>query len=152
MTVLGLKLSRRANAVSSLHGEVSRAMWWGLFPGKPKTPCPSATSPTACMCLRGWLRRCAASTTGISALDGRQRSGTARTWEGIENVDDGELWETHLSLKSQLLDFVAPPRMEQAERRSEPQESLHEARQDRSRPTRSPLASRAASPPTSAPT
>ena len=27
MTVLGLKLSRRANAVSSLHGEVSRAMW-----------------------------------------------------------------------------------------------------------------------------
>src|SRR6516225_9407038 len=26
MTVLGLKLSRRANAVSALHGEVSRAM------------------------------------------------------------------------------------------------------------------------------
>ena len=32
MTVLALKLSRRANAVSSLHGEVSRAMWSGLFP------------------------------------------------------------------------------------------------------------------------
>ena len=32
MTVLGLKLSRRANAVSSLHGEVSRAMWWALYP------------------------------------------------------------------------------------------------------------------------
>jgi len=26
LTVLGLKLSRRANAVSALHGEVSRAM------------------------------------------------------------------------------------------------------------------------------
>jgi starch phosphorylase len=26
MTVLGLKLSRRANAVSALHGQVSRAM------------------------------------------------------------------------------------------------------------------------------
>src|SRR5208283_5228742 len=34
MTVLGLKLSRRANAVSALHGEVSRAMWTGLYPGK----------------------------------------------------------------------------------------------------------------------
>src|SRR5215470_7622051 len=34
MTVLGLRLSRRANAVSSLHGEVSRAMWTGLTPGK----------------------------------------------------------------------------------------------------------------------
>src|SRR2546427_2412758 len=36
MTVLGLKLSRRANAVSALHGEVSRAMWTGLYPGKPE--------------------------------------------------------------------------------------------------------------------
>src|SRR5580704_11194943 len=34
MTVLGLKLSRRANAVSALHGEVSRSMWTGLFPGR----------------------------------------------------------------------------------------------------------------------
>src|SRR5690242_8210358 len=36
MTVLGLRLSRRANAVSALHGEVSRAMWTGLYPGKPE--------------------------------------------------------------------------------------------------------------------
>src|ERR1017187_8759963 len=40
MTVLGLKLSRRANAVSSLHGEVSREMWWPLFPGKPADAVP----------------------------------------------------------------------------------------------------------------
>ena len=30
MTVLGLKVARRANAVSALHGEVSREMWKGL--------------------------------------------------------------------------------------------------------------------------
>ena len=40
MTVLGLKLSRRANAVSALHGEVSRAMWTGLYPGKPEDAVP----------------------------------------------------------------------------------------------------------------
>ena len=40
MTVLGLKLSRRANAVSSLHGEVSRAMWTGLYPGKTADEVP----------------------------------------------------------------------------------------------------------------
>ena len=28
-----------------------------------------------------------------------EHSSEARIWEGIENVDDGELWETHLSLK-----------------------------------------------------
>src|SRR6266850_381345 len=32
MTVLALKLSHRTNAVSSLHGHVSRAMWTSLFP------------------------------------------------------------------------------------------------------------------------
>src|SRR5262249_168229 len=36
MTVLALRLSRRANAVSALHGEVSRAMWTGLYKGKPE--------------------------------------------------------------------------------------------------------------------
>ena len=40
MTVLGLKLSRRANAVSSLHGQVSRAMWTGLFPEKTEDEVP----------------------------------------------------------------------------------------------------------------
>ena len=40
MTVLALKLSRRANAVSSLHGEVSRAMWTGLYPGKVEDEVP----------------------------------------------------------------------------------------------------------------
>ena len=39
MTVLGLKLARRVNAVSSLHGEVSRAMWKGLYPGGPGGRC-----------------------------------------------------------------------------------------------------------------
>src|ERR1700691_3917809 len=40
MTVLGLRVSRRVNAVSALHGEVSRAMWAGLSPGKPEDKVP----------------------------------------------------------------------------------------------------------------
>jgi len=40
MTVLALKLSRRANAVSALHGEVSRAMWTRLYPGKTEDTVP----------------------------------------------------------------------------------------------------------------
>ncbi|MGA2539187.1 MAG: alpha-glucan family phosphorylase, partial [Terracidiphilus sp.] len=51
--------------------------------------------------------------------------GSARTWEDIENVNDGELWETHLSLKSQLLDFVRQRALEQSRRRAEPDETLY---------------------------
>jgi starch phosphorylase len=52
----------------------------------------------------------------------QRQSATAKTWEAIENVDDGELWETHLSLKAQLLDFVRHRAQEQALRRDEPPE------------------------------
>ena len=56
MTVLALKLSRRANAVSSLHGQVSRAMWTPLYPGVVEDASRSATSPTACTCRPGSRR------------------------------------------------------------------------------------------------
>src|SRR5258706_3959850 len=53
-----------------------------------------------------------------------EHRGAARIWEGIETVDDGELWETHLSLKSRLLEFVRRRAKEQAERRGEATDTL----------------------------
>jgi len=70
MTVLALKLSRRANAVSALHGEVSRAMWTGLYPGKPEDAVPIGHITMACMSPPGWHRRCSASTTDTWGADG----------------------------------------------------------------------------------
>ncbi len=54
MTVLAFKASRRANAVSNLHGRVTRRMWRHLWPGAVKKKFRSATLPTVCMCRRGW--------------------------------------------------------------------------------------------------
>jgi len=124
MTVLGLKLSRRANAVSSLHGEVSRAMWWGLYPGKPEHAVPIG-HVTNGVHVPSWLapQMCRLYDRHLG-VGWQANSGEARTWEEIENVDDGELWETHLSLKSQLIDFVRRRACEQAERRGESGESL----------------------------
>jgi glycogen phosphorylase len=124
MTVLGLKLSRRANAVSALHGEVSRAMWTGLYPGTQEDAIPighitnGVHVPTwlAPQMFRLYDRHLGAGW--------HQHSAEARIWEGIENVDDGELWETHLSLKSGLLEFVRSRAVEQAERRGESLEIL----------------------------
>jgi starch phosphorylase len=124
MTVLGLRLSRRANAVSALHGEVSRAMWTGLYPGKPEDAVPIGHITNG-VHVRSWLApqmfRLYDRHLGTGWPD---HSSEARTWEGIENVDDGELWETHLSLKSRLLDFVRERAVEQAERRGESTEAL----------------------------
>ena len=124
MTVLGLKLSRRANAVSSLHGEVSRAMWWGLYPGKPQDAVPIGHITNG-VHVPSWLapQMCRLYDRHLG-VGWQNHSGTAKTWEEIENVDDGELWETHLSLKSRLIEFARSRAREQAERRGEPQESL----------------------------
>src|SRR5271157_3540678 len=124
MTVLGLRLSRRANAVSALHGEVSRAMWTGLSPGKHEDEVPIGHITNG-VHVPSWLApqmfRLYDRHLGTNWLD---HSGEPNIWEGIENVDDGELWETHLSLKSQLLDFVRRRAVEQAERRLESRETL----------------------------
>jgi starch phosphorylase len=115
MTVLGLKLSRRANAVSSLHGVVSRAMWPGVPIGHITNGVhvPTWLAPQM---YRLYDRHLGA--------DWHLHSGESRIWEGIENIDDGELWETHLSLKSTLIQFVRRRAVDQAERRGESPESI----------------------------
>ncbi len=120
MTVLGLKLSRRANAVSALHGEASRVMWTGLYPGRTEDAVPIGHITNG-VHVPSWLAPQMFRLYDRHLGTGwHEHSGEARIWEGIENVDDGELWETHLSLKSRLLEFVRRRAIEQAERRLEP--------------------------------
>jgi starch phosphorylase len=124
MTVLGLKLSRRANAVSALHGEVSRAMWTGLYPGRAEEAVPIGHITNG-VHVPTWLAPQMFRLYDRHLGNGwHEHSGQSHIWEGIENVDDGELWETHLSLKLRLLEFVRRRAMEQAGRRGESRESL----------------------------
>ena len=123
MTVLGLKLSRRANAVSSLHGEVSRAMWWDLYPGRSVDAVPIGHITNG-VHVGSWLAPQMRRLYDRHLKAGWESSARSQTWDEIESVDDGELWETHLSLKTQLLDFARRRAREQAERRDESAEEL----------------------------
>ena len=124
MTVLALRLSRRANAVSALHAEVSRAMWTGLFRNKIEDDVPIGHITNG-VHVPSWLApemfRLYDRHLGT---DWHQRGSEAKIWLGIEDVDDGELWETHLNLKSQLIEFVRRRAVAQATRREESREVL----------------------------
>ncbi len=124
MTVLALRLSRRANAVSALHAEVSRAMWTGLFRNQMEDDVPIGHITNG-VHVPSWLApemfRLYDRHLGT---DWHQRGSEAKIWLGIENVDDGELWETHLNLKSQLIEFVRRRAVAQAVRREESREVL----------------------------
>ena len=120
MTVLALKVCRRANAVSSLHGHVSRAMWMPLYPGLREDHVPIGHITNG-VHVNTWLapqmRQVYERHLGA---DWTARSTQPDLWQAIENVDDGELWETHQTLKARLIDFTRRRAAAQAERRGEP--------------------------------
>ncbi|HEY6330449.1 MAG TPA: alpha-glucan family phosphorylase [Blastocatellia bacterium] len=124
MTVLALKLARRANAVSSLHGTVSRAMWAGLYPGRTEEEVPIG-HVTNGVHVPTWLapqmRQVYDRHFGPNWPD---HSSEERFWEAIDDVDDGELWETHQTLKVQLIETARQRAAQFAEQRGEPEETV----------------------------
>ncbi len=128
MTVLGLKLSRRANAVSALHGHVSRRMWAHLWPWRVEEEIPighitngvHVPSWLAWQMLQLYDRHFPANWMG--------RMGEPDVWQHIQNVDPGELWETHNTLKSLMLAFVRRRISRQCRRRGESDAAVESAR------------------------
>ena len=86
MTVLALKLSRHANGVSALHGQVSRRMWQPLYPeparggGADRPHHQRRPRPEL-----GRAARCTSSSTATSAPTGRSGSASPRPGPAIED-------------------------------------------------------------------
>jgi len=128
MTVVGLKLSRRANAVSSLHGHVSRRMWAHLWPWRVEEEIPVGHITNG-VHIPSWLA------WQMQLLYDRHfparwtsTRGEPEVWQNIHNVDAGELWETHNALKNLLLAFVRRRLSRQCRRRGESEEAVEGAR------------------------
>ena len=128
MTVLALKLSHRANAVSSLHGQVSRAMWAPLYPGLREEHVPIGHITNG-VHVKSWLA------PQMKQLYDRHlgpdwitRGSEPGLWEGVDEIDDGELWETHQTLKAQLIGVARRRAALHAERRGEPEDVISELR------------------------
>jgi starch phosphorylase len=129
MTVLGLKLSRRANAVSALHGHVSRRMWAHLWPWRVEEEIPIGHITNG-VHIPSWLAwQMLQLYDRIFPADWMRRGmGEPDMWREIYKVDPGELWETHYSLKNLLLQFVRRRVSRQCRRRGESDEAVEMAR------------------------
>ncbi|MDX1965507.1 MAG: alpha-glucan family phosphorylase [Pirellulales bacterium] len=128
MTVLALKLSRRANAVSQLHGQVSRRMWAHLWPWRVEEEIPIGHITNG-VHIPTWL------SWAMWQLYDRyfppnwmRRMGEPEVWQELHRVDPGELWETHYALKNQMLQFVRRRLSRQARRRGESDDIVEAAR------------------------
>jgi starch phosphorylase len=61
--------------------------------------------------------------------DWPERAGSAGFWEGIDGVDDGELWETHQTLKVQLIGMARLRAADYAQARGETADHVDDLRQ-----------------------
>jgi glycogen phosphorylase len=106
---LALKLSRSANAVSELHGQVSRAMWRPLYPqlSSDQVPIGHITNGTH---LLGWMkgpvRRFWKHKLGSSW---ESNVNDSEFWERIADPDfisDEEIWALRYKLRRELIEFA----------------------------------------------
>lgn len=98
MALMGLRLAQRANGVSQLHGEVSRGMFSGLWPGFDTEEVP-ITSVTNGVHAPTW-------TDPMLMSLARERLGTwdttAADWSSPA-VTDGDLWDVRGRMRGQLV-------------------------------------------------
>jgi glycogen phosphorylase len=128
MTVLGLKMSRRANAVSQLHGHISRRMWAHLWPWRVDDEVPIGHITNG-VHVPSWLAWQMRQLYDRHFPEGWfQGMGLPGAWQHIHDVDPGELWETHNALKNLLLSFVRRRISRQCRRRQESDQVVEAAR------------------------
>ncbi|MFB7663070.1 alpha-glucan family phosphorylase [Kitasatospora sp. NPDC056138] len=107
MAAMGLRLAQRANGVSTLHGEVSRSMFNGLWPGFDATEIP-ITSITNGVHAPTWIDpavvRLGATEIGLERAEDAMMTGEAKRWTGLERIGNAEIWELRRTLRSQLVE------------------------------------------------
>jgi starch phosphorylase len=106
MPVLALKLSSHANAVSELHGRVSRQMWQFLWPETEVDEIP-IRHVTNGVHVGSWLaRRQRVLYDRYLGPQWWERMDDPEAWAAIDNIPAGELWAVRRHLRRKLLTFI----------------------------------------------
>lgn len=117
MTVLAIRLSSHTNGVSELHGEVTRQMWQGLWPGVPQEEIP-ISHVTNGVHILSWISR-DMKTLYDRYLGPRWREepGDPEVWRRADDIAPDELWRTHERRRERLVSFARGRLRAQLERR-----------------------------------
>jgi starch phosphorylase len=127
MTVLAMRLAAFRNAVSKLHGKVSRAMWRVLWPGVPEEELP-ITHVTNGVHFQSWIS--AEMNEVYERYLGprwREEPADARVWKRVEAIPSEELWRTHERRRERTVAFTRRRLREQLKRRGAPPSEVQAA-------------------------
>jgi len=117
MPILALRMSSYINGVSKLHGQVSREMWSGLWPGTPVNEVP-IISITNGVHIKSWL------SDEMDSLYERylgpnwnDETVDKSIWNNIDQIPDEEFWRNHQRCKGRLIAFARSRLKAQIQRR-----------------------------------
>jgi starch phosphorylase len=106
MPVLALHLSDHANAVSELHGHVSRRMWNFMYPDRPVEAVP-ITHITNGVHTGTWMaRRLRVLFDRYLGADWMNRIDEPELWALVDNIPDAELWAVRQHLKRKMILYI----------------------------------------------
>jgi starch phosphorylase len=108
MTALAMRMSRSTNAVSRIHGGVSRQMWQGLFPGRAVGDVP-ITHVTNGVHLPSWIAPHMRELLDRHLPNGwhaPERVVDPDTWKAVDSIPDHEFWAVKQEAASQMAHWV----------------------------------------------
>jgi starch phosphorylase len=120
MTVLALRSARHVNGVSRRHGQVARAMWHPVFPGRAVEGVPighvtnGVHVPTW---LKGPMRALLDRHLGAGWM---ARADRPETWAPVADIPAAELWAARCAARRQLVELVQRRATRDRLRRGEP--------------------------------
>jgi starch phosphorylase len=128
MTILSLHSSQYANAVSELHGKVSRRMWHSLWPDRAVDDVPIGHITNG-VHARTWISSAMKDLLDDTlGEDWRYHLSDPDYWQALHRIPDEALWKVHRELKFRLIEEIRRNQARQRERNGEAPDSVAEAR------------------------
>ncbi len=103
LSAFALRMSRQANAVSKLHGQVARKMWHVLYPDLPEEEVP-ISHITNGVHMPSWQAPEIISLCGeYFTFRPLTRQDDDESWKCLADIPDEKFWEVHQLLKTRLI-------------------------------------------------
>ncbi|OGP83680.1 MAG: carbohydrate phosphorylase [Deltaproteobacteria bacterium RBG_16_58_17] len=106
MTILALKMAHKSNAVSRLHGQVSRRMWQEVWKGFDEADIPISHVTNGAHVLSYIAPRMKDLLDTYLGMGWERYISDTERWARVQDIPDTVLWRTRYELRQGTIDFL----------------------------------------------
>ncbi len=106
MTILALKMAHKSNAVSRLHGQVSRRMWREVWKGFDESDIPVGHVTNGAHVMSYIAPRMKELLDTYLGMDWDRHISDPERWARVRDIPDTVLWRTRYEIRQKMFDFL----------------------------------------------